>query len=326
MGWTFSPFSAVRFYYLAEEMVRGDRRNERSPLGWSKVILNLPGDKKFHPSLPRVMKWNDLLQRMTGDVKAFVDDLRASGYDEEHAWQVARWLCSRFQYLGLQEAARKRRPPARVTGAWAGTIFSTVEGKIAVSVSKEKWVKARKMVQELLALFPPDITLDSSPEKYPDLSYKRLEQVRGFWCHISMTYPIFTCYLKGMHLLLASHWPGRDEDGWKIPDNQYVAFLYKKYEKGNLSEDELHSLLNSTDQGTIATPTKVKATSILLSDLKALEILLAVEEPPQAVHRTTEVISLYYGFLWTLQGLDWDLLFCQKMASVIGWALGAVAR
>ena len=133
-------------------------------MGWSKVKLNLPGSPEFHPSLPRVMKWNKIKEAMTGDIKAFVDDLRASGVDEEHAWQVARWVCARFQYLGLQHAARKRRPPARVTGAWAGSIFSTVNGEISVFVSEEKWMKAKGMLDELLEFFYSWYKVDNSLE------------------------------------------------------------------------------------------------------------------------------------------------------------------
>ena len=89
MGWTFSPYSAVKYYYLAEEFIRGNPHDESRPMGWSEVKLNLPGDETYDPTLPLVMKWNTLFNNIAGDIKAFVDDLRASGYSEEHAWQVA---------------------------------------------------------------------------------------------------------------------------------------------------------------------------------------------------------------------------------------------
>jgi hypothetical protein len=81
--------------------------------------LNLPGDPKFDPSKPRVKKWDSLLDLIGGDLAAFVDDLRASGYSVEHAWMVARQTAARLQYLGNQDAPRKRRPPTLTPGAWA---------------------------------------------------------------------------------------------------------------------------------------------------------------------------------------------------------------
>lgn len=47
---------------------------------------------------------------MSGDVAAFIDNLRAPGIAKDHAWRVVRWVCSTFQYLELQDATRKRRP------------------------------------------------------------------------------------------------------------------------------------------------------------------------------------------------------------------------
>jgi hypothetical protein len=84
------------------------------------------------------MKWNLNIDNIAGDVKACVDDLRCSGLDEEHAWQVGRRVVSIFQYLGIQDAPRKRKPPVIVTAAWAGSMFSTALGKIEKFVSQKK--------------------------------------------------------------------------------------------------------------------------------------------------------------------------------------------
>ena len=67
-----------------------------------------------------VMKWDSTLNRIVGDVKAFVDDLRAIGWSQEHAWQITRHIACRLQHLGLQDAARKRRVDH---GPWAGAEF-----------------------------------------------------------------------------------------------------------------------------------------------------------------------------------------------------------
>ena len=85
MGFKPSPFYSTRFYYWAEEFAWGDRRDELNPLRWNEVWLNLPWDPSFDPTLPRVMKWDRLIDNIAGDVLTFVDDSRASGVDEEAA-------------------------------------------------------------------------------------------------------------------------------------------------------------------------------------------------------------------------------------------------
>ncbi len=84
--------------------------DEGNALRCDRVVLNLPGMLEFDPSKPNVVKWNDVVDRLAGDIIAFVDDLRASGYDRENGWQVARQITARLQCLGIQDAARKRRP------------------------------------------------------------------------------------------------------------------------------------------------------------------------------------------------------------------------
>ena len=109
MGFKSSPEWSCRFYYLAEEFVRGDETAANNPLRWDDIILNLIGSESFNPAYPNVFKWNKLKQRISGDLKAYVDDLRAIGWSLEHAWIIARWIASRLQYLGIQDAARKKK-------------------------------------------------------------------------------------------------------------------------------------------------------------------------------------------------------------------------
>ena len=80
MGMRPSPFVAIQYLYLALEFAVGDRREKDSPMRWDHLRLNLPGDPYFDPSLPFVMKWNEGVSRIAGDLEAFVDDLRTSGY------------------------------------------------------------------------------------------------------------------------------------------------------------------------------------------------------------------------------------------------------
>jgi hypothetical protein len=119
MGCKPSPFFSVRFFYWAEEFARGNPADKKNCLRFDRIILNLPGDSCFDPTKPRVMKWDDVVERIALDLLSFVDNLRASGSSVEEAWQVAHQVASRLQYLGIQDAPRKRRPPSQSPGAWA---------------------------------------------------------------------------------------------------------------------------------------------------------------------------------------------------------------
>ena len=141
MGTLPSPYMSIRFFYWAEEFVRGNRMDPANALGWDKVKLNCPGNPDFDPTSARVIKWRSDVERVANDIITFVDDVRASGWAAEEAWQVSRQLAARLQYLGIQDTPRKRRPPCCDPGAWAGAIFSTLGDKITQTVSQAKWEK-----------------------------------------------------------------------------------------------------------------------------------------------------------------------------------------
>jgi hypothetical protein len=138
MGMKSSPYNAVRYFYWAGEFARGNPAEVNNALRYDKVVFNLPGMEGYDPSLPNVMKMNDLVDQIAGDVVTFVDDLRGSGYDMENAWQVVRQIASHLQYLGIQDAPRKRRPPAQNPGAWAGCVFKILGDLLVKTVTQEK--------------------------------------------------------------------------------------------------------------------------------------------------------------------------------------------
>ncbi len=117
MGGKPSPYNTIRAYYVAEEIARGPSNKEDSPLFFDQIIMNIPGSEKFDPSLPWVFRWDSLRKVMAGDLVAYVDDLRAVGYSVENTWAIARRFCSILQYMGIQDAPRKRRPPSQSPGA-----------------------------------------------------------------------------------------------------------------------------------------------------------------------------------------------------------------
>ena len=87
-------------------------------------------------------------------------------------------------------------------------------------VSQEKWDKGKAQVKELTD------QLSNSPDS--KFSYKRLEQIRGFLGHLSMTFEAVTPFLKGFHLTLCVHLPSRDDYGWKLPEGSFLSYINEK--------------------------------------------------------------------------------------------------
>jgi hypothetical protein len=112
-----------------------------------------------------------------------------------------------------------------------------------VSVSKDKWDKAKRLISSLW----DQIELVGANTDGHDLSknkmnYKALEVARGFLVHLSMTFEMLTHHLKGFHLALASYLPKRSEDGWKMSDAEWMAYSSLKVENNILSEAEAELL------------------------------------------------------------------------------------
>ena len=287
MGTTPSPFMSIRFFYWAEEFVRGNRHDPSNTLGWDRVKLNLPGMEDYDPSFPRVMKWREALQRIANDIITFVDDVRASAYTAEESWLVARQLAARIQYLGIQDAPRKRRPPSKDPGAWAGSIFSTSGGKITQTVSQEKWEKAKGYLEEISAV----MECNSS-----DLSYKYLEQVRGFLVHLSMTFENVKPYLKGLHLTLSSHLPQRDLRGWKRGDKDWLRYVAHEVETGRMTPEGAHEALHPPEFADIPIPESVAPLPMMKSDFSVLLKLFESSSPPKVTVRCSKIFYVLYGF------------------------------
>ena len=196
MGARPSPFMAVRFYYLADEFIRGNRHSPDNVFRWDTIKLNLPGSPTYSPDLPWVMKWNTSSKCIANDYIAFVDDLRITARTAEEAWYAGRIVTSRLQFLGNQDAARKRRPPTLTPGAWAGALFRVGPELISKSVTMEKWIKGRQLVSELCTdcqLFISSSIIKELTDPIYDkplglISYKKLEIARGFLVHLSMTF------------------------------------------------------------------------------------------------------------------------------------------
>jgi hypothetical protein len=271
-----SPYNAVRYFYWAEEFARGNPLDLKNAVRCDEVWLNLPGDDKFNPTLPMVLKWNLVVDQM--------DDLRASGCDSESAWQVVRQVASRLQHLGIQDAARKRRLSTQKGGAWAGCDFQISPSKIGKTVTQEKWDKARG-----IALSVAEKVLGDGPIQ--DLDYKLLEQQRGFLVHLTMTFASLVPFLKGIHLTLDSWRVGRKEDGWKMTNSEWRLSMQHQAEQGDVDQQELAYLM--AHEGA---PKTVRPVPRLANDVRALLECLSQETPPSVTLRSKSICLVKCGF------------------------------
>ncbi len=264
MGLKISPYVTIQATYLAYEVGNGDRHDPSNALQWDSVVLNLPGAADYLPIQPWVYRITQSGQ-MAGATPAYVDDLRPVGCSEEHCFRVAHQTGSRLGYLGIQNAARKTRPPSRTPRAWAGILAETDGESITVCTSQEKWDKAQKYLKEIR----------EEVQCLGDLDHKSLEQKRGFFVHLQRVYPTIAPYLKGIHLTLDSWRPGRDDEGWVDPD--WVS-------------DESHQL------STQLAPQRVRPVPRFADDLDSLSELFQPKFPPKRLVRTRKYATCIYGF------------------------------
>jgi hypothetical protein len=295
-----NPYNAVLYYYLAEEFIQGNALDKSNPFFWDEIILNLPGSETFDPTRPKVIKWDSENKWIAWcDLVVFVDDLQGYGPKVKLTWELSRTVDSRVQYLGIQEASsRKRRPPTRSPGVWAGGVFRTSSTNVFVSVSQEKWDKAKRSIKaQWDVIEQAGADFDGSDLSFFKLCYKELEITCGFLVHLSMTFDMLTHHLKGFHLALASHYPGRGDDGWKLNDQEWSAYLSLKMEQGLISEEEAE-LLSGKSRGflQVSPPSHVTLIQHLRDDLYALKEFFDLDKPREIQARRQKVHMLLYSF------------------------------
>jgi len=70
MGLKSSPCNCTRAF------IRGDRYNPLNPLGWHKVVLNLPAQDDYNPTLPWVFRVDSSRNLAAAFFCTYVDDIR----------------------------------------------------------------------------------------------------------------------------------------------------------------------------------------------------------------------------------------------------------
>ena len=89
-------------------------------------------------------------------------------------------------FLGLQDAARKRRMPSQIPGAWAGATVSSDETVVRKGVTKERWEKLKLKVRWITSEIglSDEFKLQLMREVPQRVSYisRRPNHVWDFWC------------------------------------------------------------------------------------------------------------------------------------------------
>lgn len=291
MGMMPSPYNSVRHYYWGEEFARGDISDTlTNPFGYDQIVLNLPGGEGYDPTSPKIYKWNSKRRCISGDVVAFVDDVRITASSKEMCHEVHRQFTSRMQYLGFQDAPRKFRPPSQTNaGAWTGTIFSVGSKVISKTVSQEKWNKGRSIVAEL------KLVCDQADGNRPSLGRKQLERSTGFLNHLATTFDVMTPYLKGFYLTLNSWRLKRNSEDWKVSDKMWVQLLTLRLEEGLISNEEFDTVMTS-ESSSHSAPNEVVASPRFAQDVGALLEMFKADAPPVVGLRSKHIVTVVYGF------------------------------
>ena len=285
MGLKSSPYNSVQGSLRAKRLVLGDPKDPNNPFCWDKVTTNLPGSKSYDPTRPWILKTRkDGLH--ASDICQYVDDVRIIAATEELAWLCSSRMAKGLAWLGLQDAARKRRSPSKEPGAWAGATVCSNNGVVTKGVTQERWDKVRARVRWIAQQV--GLRDRFSSESYGELDqrmakdgaspkghvhFKATESCVGFLVYVAMTYTSMVPYLKGIYLTLNSWRPDRNQEGWSV--KKRVREAKKRaatYEKP---------------------PTWVKTVDRLKDDLRALMELTGLESPPKIPVRATNKEACY---------------------------------
>ena len=86
----------------------GDPKEVNNPFAWEHIKLNVPGSKEYDHRLPLVMKVRKDGTLAPG-ASQYIDDLRTMASTKKLVRDSSSRLAKGISYLGLQDAARKRK-------------------------------------------------------------------------------------------------------------------------------------------------------------------------------------------------------------------------
>ena len=283
MGLRSSPYNVIRATSWAEDVVRGNPLDKNNIFRWNRVVLNLPGMVDYDPRMPRGYKFDDLGQGLANNFETYVDDIRSTGRSEIMCAMTSRRIASVFNFLGIQDAARKRRFPSRNPGVWCGARTVVDDEGIYTGTTQAKWDRGKKIVEGWL----------DEQTKTGILDRKDMLKGRGFLVHLSRTYPGITPFLKGVHHTIENWRTGRNQDGWKFTRDDWRLFLSEMEERDENFGYLMTEYLKRMDG---EPPDKVKGVRRLEMDLRSILRLMEARVPPLRLVRGRKLAHAIYGF------------------------------
>jgi hypothetical protein len=277
MGITSSPYDAVQGGLRIKRSILGDRHLASNPFRWATVDANLPGAYPYAPGRSWMTK-RRADGSLASDIHSYVDNGRETGATYDDAWLASTRVGKVNAHLGCQDAARKRRAPAQVPGAWAGASMSTDDTDVYKSVTQERWEKLKTRLSWISEHY------DGSRWGFaqrPLLEHAELERIRGFLVYVTRTYKALTPYLKGVHLTLDSWRGNRNDDGWRL---------------ATPLSDIGHPLGLCAEPVLEDAPPKVKAVPRLQKDIQTFLKFTASAIPPQVRARPVALAVGVFGF------------------------------
>lgn len=286
MGLKGSPYQACQACTRAKFIVLGKRGDPNNPFAWHYVSMNLPGSKTYEPGQPWICKRTQD-GNIAADILLYVDDARIVGWCISVTWQASMRMGKICSYLGLQDAARKRREPSQQPGAWSGAVVIVEDGKLVKMVSQERWDKAKTKLRWILAYVNVGGGWTRDDEACPEgfIPFKTLESIRGFYIYVSRTYKAMVPYLKGIHLTLDGWRKNRAEDGWRKED--------KTFGDGWFFGEEGHEPYTSPNESDETPPSYVKVLPRLCKDVEALSEMFTPAYPSRIPVRASAARAAY---------------------------------
>ena len=280
MGFRNSPYVAIRQCMIAQEIIMGDHTDPSNPFFWSKIMVNYPGTETYKPHLPRVYKYNRILDTIANDIKGFVDDFRGVGSSLVECQRVLHTFASNLQYLGIQDAPRKRRVISQRPGAWTGSVMLTIpQVGVFVKCMDAKWAKT----QSILAHYDELHSLDD----HPKVPLKQLERDVGFLIHIAQTYPAIKPYLRSFYGSMNSWRRDRNVDGWKLRGTALQSFYEANGSPWAPDSDE---------DSEVVAPVEVQLVPMFQNHIQALRSMFHGDIPALRLVRGEIIHEVGYGF------------------------------
>jgi hypothetical protein len=295
MGVKSSPYNCVRIYLLGEEIIRGDRRAASNPMRWDCVKLNLPGTESYDPSRPWMYRYDSVACRLAAFLVSYVDDLRTGSQgSQEEGDKLVHYVASKLNYLGQQDASRKRGFASCRPGAWAGAVVeSDQDTGLYVTITQKKWDKVKTIIERYVNILQED----KATRGEVMINRKVLEQDVGFLVHVFMTYENLRPFLKGFYLTLNGWRFDRNEEGWKLDKADWEDLAIDLMGESDQWE-VIKNECKAKQHGVLSTdgPPMVRMVDRMKRDLEVLESTFAATTPSRRLVRGKGIARILYGF------------------------------